>query len=169
MISTFQWPSKSIIAPALLFETRVSKWSSVCLSGVKRNFAPKAQNSAQNSRIQYKVLQNSRNFNKSSTEEATDFFRRFINASKHRLQCLLALSYFNIDFQEILKIHVFFWNQENWTVSRFPVFGSFLATFFRKKIHRIVLGKKSGLKKPNIHEANFAPKAQNLTSTLPSV
>ena len=36
----------------LLFETRVSKWSSVCLCAVKRNLAPKAPNS----RIYIRVL-----------------------------------------------------------------------------------------------------------------
>ena len=118
---------------------------------MKRNFAPKAQNS----RIQYKVLQNSRNFNKSSTEQALDYFRRFTNASKHRDQCLLALSYFNIDFQEILKISVFFWNQEDWTVSRFPVFGPFLAIFFQKVLHRIVLREKTGCKLPNCMWGKF--------------
>ena len=118
---------------------------------MKRNFAPKAQNS----RIQYKVLQNSRNFNKSSTEQVRDFFRRFTNASKHRDQCLLALSYFNIDFQEILKISVFFWNQEDWTVSRFPVFGPFLATFFRKVLHRVVLRENTGCKLPNCMWGKF--------------
>ena len=104
---------------------------------MKRNFAPKAQNS----RIQYKVFQNSRNFNKSSTEEATPDFRRFTNASKHRDQCLLALSYFNIDFQEILKISVFFEIRKTEPFPGSPFSDHFWRLFFEKFCIALFLGK----------------------------
>ena len=47
-----------------------------------------------------------------------------------------------------------------------PVLGPFLATFFRKVLHRVVLGRNNDFKKPKICEVNFAPKAQILTNPL---
>ena len=49
----------------------------------------------------------------------------------------------------------FFWNQEDWTVSRFPVFGPFLATFFQKVLHRVVLRENTGCKLPNCMWGKF--------------
>ena len=134
----------------------------MCRSAVKRNFAPKAQNSL----IQYKVLQNSRNFNKSSTEQALDYFRRFTNASKHRDQCLLALSYFNIDFQEILKISVFFEIRKIEPFPGSPFSDHFWRFFFEKFYIALLLGKILVANYRIVCEVNLAPKAQNFSTDI---
>ena len=96
----------------------------------------------------------------------TPDFRRFIELKKHRDQCLLALSYFNIDFQEILKISVFF---EIRKIESFP--GSsfsdhFWRFFFEKFCIALFLGKILVANYRIVCEVNFAPKAQNFSTDI---
>ena len=63
------------------------------------------------------------------------FFSKIHLIIQRRLQCLLALSYFNIDFQEILKINEKSGLSEQGSDARDPILGH----FWRQKMKKVTL------------------------------
>ena len=146
----------------LLFETRVSKWSSVNHSAVKEILAPKAPNS----RIYMRVLQISWNFDKSSNIYAYGFFAKFIesysagfNAYWHWVisTSIFRKSWKSVFFFEIRKIEPF---------PGSPFSDHFWRLFFEKFCIALFLGKILVANYRIVCEVNFAPKAQNFSTDI---